>query len=120
MPADDLKDIGNAINGLTYPSESDEAFDLFQWGSAAGNAQAQVLAHARVRQPIAEVHVNDFFAALDGTDDAARFRDLRRALEASLTDLRVFRVGKIRVEIYIVGKTKAGQWAGVHTTSVET
>ena len=37
-----------------------------------------------------------------------------------LADLKVFRVGRTRVAVYLVGKTKDGAWAGVRTTSVET
>jgi hypothetical protein len=120
MSADDLRQISKAIDGLIYPSESDVGFDLFQWGVAAGSARDQVKAHTRAGRTMQEVSVDDFFAALKTTDEAARFGELRRVMESCLSEVKVFRVGTIRVEIYLIGKTRAGQWAGVHTTSVET
>jgi len=32
----------------------------------------------------------------------------------------VFRVGKVKVDVFVVGKTADGDWAGLRTTSVET
>ena len=121
-PTDDLAPLAKAIDGLLYPSESDEPFDLFRWGpaTAPADARAQVLSHATATQPIKELSLDDFFAPLETTDDAPRFRALRQALAATLTDLRIFRVGSIRVGIYLIGKTPSAQWAGAHTTSVET
>ena len=39
-----------------------------------------------------------------------------------LAGLKVFRVGtgEVRVDVYLIGKTRSGKWAGLHTVSVET
>jgi len=47
-------------------------------------------------------------------------RKLRGVLESSLTNLRVLRIGEIEVQVYLIGKTPGGSWAGLHTVSVET
>ena len=118
---DDLKALRQAAAGLMYPSESDAPFDVFTWpAGAGGTAREQVVARTKPGEPIEEVPVGAFFGELEDTDDAARFRALRAALEATLTDVRVFRVGRLKVDVYLIGRTAGGSVAGLHTTSVET
>ena len=64
--------------------------------------------------------VASFFGELDGTENADQFRRLRGTLEERLSDVRVFRVGERRVEVYLMGRNPAGGWVGLHTVSVET
>jgi hypothetical protein len=66
------------------------------------------------------VPVDQFFGELEATDDAQRYRALRRVLESTLSGLRVFRLGFVKVDVYLVGRTRSGLWGGLHTTSVET
>lgn len=126
MPSDELPELRalkEATDGLEYPSESDTPFDAFQWEEKGGaSAAAQVAAHARPGQKIEEVPVNQFFAQLNDSDDADRFRQLRRVLESQLSGLKIFRAGAsdTEVDIYLLGQTPAGAWAGLHTVSVET
>ena len=49
-----------------------------------------------------------------------RYRDLAKLLKTHLTDIKVYRVGEIEVNCYIVGKTESGAIAGLSTISVET
>jgi hypothetical protein len=111
-----------AIAGLLYPSECDSPFDVFAWpaGTFAKEAKAAVAAHAPRRARIVEQSLDDFFAALKGVDDEPRYADLRRLLESTLTDLQVFRAGRTRVHVYLVGRAPSGGWLGLHTLSIET
>ncbi len=108
------------VDGLTYPSESDAPFDVFCWPAKNDSAREEIAAHAPPGATLQELSINDFFAPLKDTDDANRFIQLRRTLEAQLSGLTVFRAGRIEVQIYLIGKTLSNQWAGVHTVSVET
>jgi hypothetical protein len=119
----ELRALRQAAEGLEYPSESDAPFEPFQWEAKGdGSAASQVAAHARPGQKIEEVPVDRFFAQLDDSDDAERFRQLRRVLESQLPGVKIFRagVGETEVDIYLLGQTRAGNWAGLHTVSVET
>ena len=118
MSGDELAAIKKASDGLTYPSESDAPFDVFRWP-----AKDSVASHLGAARKVEEVSIDAFFAELiESDDDGARYKQLRRALESQLKELRIFRVGvgEPKVEIYLVGRTHAGDWAGLHTTSVET
>ena len=51
---------------------------------------------------------------------ARRFGQLRDVLQNELEDLRVYRVGESRVDIFILGWSASGTIAGVRTRAVET
>jgi Nuclease A inhibitor-like protein len=100
MADDAATAIQKAAAGLLYPSESDAAFDLVRWDATKGDpSPATVGALARKGKkgrPVEEVPVAEFFAALAQTDDAAKFKALEQTLKKTLTDLRVYRVGRAR------------------------
>jgi hypothetical protein len=120
-PDETLDVLRKAISGLTYPSESEEPFDVFVW-PGNGTARDQVAEHAGKGRRIEEVPVETFFTQLDEADDAPRYRQLQGLLVSLLKDLAIFRAGggEVRVDVYLLGKMSNGQWAGLHTVSVET
>jgi hypothetical protein len=127
MADDAAAAIQKAAAGLLYPSESDAPFDLVRWDAAQGDpspATVAALAGGKGKKrarPAEQVSPDDFFAALAETDDAARFKALEQALKKYLMDLRVYRAsGSAKVDIYVLGRAAAGEWLGLHTTSVET
>lgn len=117
-----------AVAGLEYPSESDEPFDVFVWNATAADklsarlAREAVAAHVQAGRAIEEQPIEQFFGDLADSDQAARFDQLRQIAYAQLRDPRVLRVGagEVRVDVYLLGQTPTGDWAGVHTVSVET
>jgi hypothetical protein len=123
LQPDDLKALREAAKGLTYPSETDAPFDVLV---AAGDAKPASSPEELVARlggasgKVEEVPVDKFFGELDATDDVQRYRALRRVLESTLSGLRVLRVGSVKLDVYVIGRTRSGVWAGLHTTSVET
>jgi hypothetical protein len=127
MATDVLITLKQAAGDLEYPSESDAPFEPFRWPAtpshspgAAASAHDAVASHARKGATVVEVSVDDFFTPLAETDDAERFAQLRKTLESTLGGLKVFRVGEVKVAIYLIGQTRVGEWAGLRTMSVET
>ena len=51
---------------------------------------------------------------------AEKFRALKRVLEDNLSELKVFKIGRVRKDIFIVGLDKDGRLVGARTESVET
>ena len=89
---DDLiKPLRIAMDELTYPSESDEPFEVFTWPSTAGTARFAVQTQAN-STAISEQSVGTFFDELLDDPQCARFSSLRKLLEANLSDVCVFRV----------------------------
>jgi Nuclease A inhibitor-like protein len=122
MAVDVAAAIQKASAGLEYPSESDTPFDLVRWDAEQGDPTPDSVSKfaGRAKEKAKQVPVDEFFAALAETDDAAEFQKLEAVLTKNLSDLRVYRVGTPKVDIYILGKAASGAWLGLHTSSVET
>ena len=120
-----LAALKNASKGLLYPSETDAPFEPFSWGKADGDLTPEKvarLAGASAGATVEEQSLADFFKDLtaDGAEHAEAFRKLQQAIGERLSGARVFRVGRVNIDVYIVGRTADGEWAGLKTQSVET
>jgi hypothetical protein len=120
-PDQDILDaLKQACDGLLYPSETDAPLEPFCWAAANSIARDVVVARHPKATPMQEISLQAFFGELEGSEDAGRFAGLRRLLESRLTDVRVYRLGTIRVDVYLVGRAPSGNFCGVYTVSVET
>jgi hypothetical protein len=122
MPLPELEHLRKASARLLYPSETDAPFDVIHWGPAdAELTPASIAGRVKKRTPkVKEIPFDEFFTELEETPEAERFGELRRAIESHLEGVRVFRVGEVEIDVFVVGRTKSGHWAGLHTLSVET
>jgi hypothetical protein len=66
------------------------------------------------------VPLDQFFGGLENTDEAQRFRQLRRVVETDLSGAKGLRLGSPKVDVYLVGRARSGAWVALHTRSVET
>jgi hypothetical protein len=118
-----------AAQGLLYTSESDYPFDYVSLPGAGAAVTPEQFAAlvGKAGQPAQEIDLERFFArhidrvdAADGPSMALvpRYQALKAAL-AGLGSVRVFRVGSVTIDCYVVGATPAGL-QGLHTVSVET
>lgn len=121
MPTDELQPLRDATDGLLYPSESDAPFDAFRWpAKSADAAERAIQKNASIEGPLEEVPLDQFFAELKSTSDAARFANLRQVLTSTLKNVQVFRSGEVQVHIFLIGRATNWDWAGLQTVSVET
>jgi hypothetical protein len=132
MSANVLQALATAISGLLYMSETDTPFEIVHWkkqDSICSTADLLSLIGKSSGLPVENVGLGEFFHDLiqdhDCHDAEAKktvdkYRHLLTVLEEHLTDLKVFKVGEVEIDIYIVGRTAEGDWAGVMTTAVET
>lgn len=123
-----------AAEGLLYTSESDEPFDFFFLaGGAAGWPYAAEEFARRAglgaADPAEERTLDRFFAPhIENADPAdtssqavrPRYEALKTLLRTSLGEVRVFRLGQVRVQCYAVGDDGRGNLAGFHTVAIET
>jgi len=123
--------LSEASAGLIYISETDAGITPFEGGPAGAVTAAELLAQAGHAGDAAveERGFEEIFARLtrvyEGADEehiatAARFAALKAAMEQNLRDLKVFKVGKIQLDVYIVGLDAEGNLSGVQTKAVET
>jgi hypothetical protein len=124
MDATTLESLKAASDGLLYPSETDAPIETFQWGAAGASVSVdriRALAGHQPDAPIEEEGLDEFLAPLLADRSLeGRGRKLKETLERSLADIRIFRIGRISIDVFVVGKTKGGEWAGVKTRVVET
>lgn len=123
--------IKTAASGLWYMSETDAEIIPFT-GSKADSVTKENLLNQIGKPPDTPVEERDFeeiFARLTKLEDwfgdeekatAAKFAALKELLETNLTDLKVFKVGQIQLDVYFVGLGKDGNLAGIQTKAVET
>mgnify|MGYP003462035775 CR=1 FL=1 len=121
----------NSTDGLIYVSETDALFEYVSFPKI-GELSAANVARAAGIDTSAPATVSDhesFFRRLVENKDwfgpkekeqTKRFKKLKELLEKELTDIKVFRFGKIRIDILIVGKNVEGKVEGLRTYSVET
>jgi hypothetical protein len=131
MPDTAIDALKQATKGLKYQSESDAPFKTFVWKDRGRLTKQKVLELSghQPGTPIEEVKLADFFADLTeeqdwhGADEkktVERYKNLLKTIKDNLSGAKVYKVGDVNRDIYIVGKTPAGDWAGVQTKAVET
>ena len=112
-----------AAKGLLFPSESEAKLEPFLWkdgGDKLTDAHLLELSGAEEDTPVAEETLDSFFRVVP-KEDRPKFDKLAQTLQAQLSDVKVYKVGaEAEKEVYIVGKTADGQWAGLKTSVVET
>jgi len=120
---DALEAIQKASKGLLMPSESEAPFEPFLWGDAGDNlTQDRLLTLAGSAKGVfvEEMSLDSLFQTVP-TEDKAKFQKLAAAIQQQLSGVKVYKVGEeAERDVYIVGKTKDGHWAGLKTRVVET
>ena len=129
--SDLVAQIKKTASGLYYTSETDAEIAAFAGGKAEAVTAEELSRQIQStgNQPIEEKDFNEFFARLTEIQDwfgdeekatAQKFADLKNLLEQNLKDVKVFRVGKIQIDIYVVGLDAQGNLTGIQTKAVET
>jgi len=123
--------IKSLCNGLYYMSETDAEILPFVGGKVKKLTREKFAEEIGVtdHSKIEERDFDSFFKRLVEIKDwfgeeekkmAKRFSELRDFLIQNLSDLRVFRIGRIEIDIYVVGIDRAGKIVGFKTKAVET
>lgn len=120
-----LKDrLETAVEGLVYISEIDARFTVVEFAD-----DETIIAEIEKEGEVEEVGFTQFFERLTRkgewfgereTARAKKFLDLQKLIEESLTDLRVLRLGRIKLRILIVGHDPSGRILGLETRAIET
>lgn len=125
------KQIEAAAENLSYMSETDAEIELFRGKTMPTLDKARLLAQigGKTDSPVEEKDFADFFARLTEIQDwygdeekeaTRKFARLREVLQANLRELKVFKVGKVDLDIYAVGLDENDVLLGIVTKAVET
>ena len=118
--------IETACEGLIYISETDAPIVPFfesgvvsasQLGRKEGLSETAVEPFIGFFQRLTEER--DWYGEKEKTI-AKRFFELQKLLEENLCDLRVVRIGRVQIDIYVMGTDAEGNTLGFQTKAVET
>ena len=111
-----------ASKGLLFVSETEAELEPFLWKDGGELTRELLLERAGAAEgtPVEETGLDRFFRAVPG-EDQAKFQKLTKVLRGQLSGVKVYKLGgEAERQVYIVGRTPDGQWAGLKTTVVET
>jgi hypothetical protein len=126
-----LEQLKRASDGLLMMSESECPLEAFLWSATQPATPEKVIQQTNHPQdtPVEVVGVDDFFKVATTPEDwhdeediasVNKFQTLVQTLKDNLSNLQVYRLGNIEVDIYVVGQTPTGNLAGIFTKVVET
>jgi hypothetical protein len=126
-----LKELERGITGLSFMSESDYPFEVVRLDSAQEITTPYLrgLANQGADAPVEVESLEEFFGPAASEADwkgAAELKTARscqalmRLLKDNLEDVKVYKVGRINIPVYIIGRSPAGSWLGLSTRVVET
>ncbi len=125
------KQIKKTVEGLYYISETDAEILPFV-GKKAGTVTSEEIlkqTEGTAKTPVEERDFTEFFVRLTEMQDwfgdeekatAEKFAALKDLLEKNLSNLKVFKIGNINLDIYIVGLDANNTLMGIKTKAVET
>ncbi len=128
--SDIVDKLKQASDGLQCMSESDYPFEVLQWEGQEPTAETIIQQTDHIPDtPIETVQLDEFFQNATQEEDwhndeeketVAKFKALVKTLKTNLSDIQVYRLGTVEIDIYIIGKTSTGTIAGLKTQVVET
>ncbi len=126
-----LTELAQAAAGLLFMSETDAPFTPVQWPGDVELTPEDVcrLTGHDATTPVETMRLEDFFHAAAAETDwknteqlatARRYQALVQWLQTNLANVRVYRVGRISMDVYVIGRSAHGSWLGLSTRVVET
>ena len=127
-----LEILRDVADGLLFPSETDAPLEPFfcpdEQGSTLTPERLREVADIPKDVRIKAVKLETFFRPAteerewhneEERAEARRFQTLVATIESTLHQPKVFRVGEVNIDVYVVGHVEGG-WAGLKTKVVET
>ncbi len=121
-----------ATTDLLWLSEIDAPFTVVEWQTPTADLSAETLLqliNQPTTTPVKVLAVDRFFAGATEDEDwfgeeeraiAARYRELVALLKQHLSNLTVYQVGEVNLDLYIIGQTPEGTLMGLATQASET
>jgi len=110
------KELAAACRGLVYISETDSTVEPFFVKKPQIPKGEEIIFDRFFERLTAK---RDWHTVAE-SENAEGFAKLQSVLETELKDLHVYKIGKVQLEIVVVGRDKKGEFAGVRMKAVET
>jgi hypothetical protein len=121
--------ISDKIKGLYFPSESEAPIEIADFEKNTDVVTSLKSLHPDKADYIAEADLNDFYEMYGVEKDwqnaiqkqfAKSFGEAINVMKENLENIKIYRIGEVRIDIYIIGKTRDGSFIGLKTSAVET
>jgi Nuclease A inhibitor-like protein len=119
-----------ATTDLLWSSESDYPFEIVSWELGIDLTPSDLFSNIYDTDlAIESIALTDLFEPVLTIEDwyeqveldlVDRYTNLLDSIDTNLSEVQVFRVGEVEIDIYIIGKTPTGDIVGLKTRSVET
>lgn len=115
--------------GLYYISETDAEIFPFTGDKAEAVSAETILQQIKKDAPVEERDFENFFDRLTKMQEwfgdeeiksANKYAHLKELLQKNLRAIKVFKIGRIEIDIYIVGLDVENRLMGIRTKAVET
>jgi hypothetical protein len=124
-----LEMIKQAAEGLLYQSEGDYPLEVITTADRQAYVQEQLKVGVKGERKMEVTSLEHFFrnqvkapygALREQEQTAQRFRQLLQVLKEELTDIAVYRMGAVEVDVFILGRLKDDSYGGLKTKVIET
>ena len=126
-----LDKLSESVKGLIFVSEIDSDYQIFHGRKATSVDSESLFKQLKIMKSgyIEKIEFANFFAPLIEFKDWYREEErkmteknikLKEILEENLYDLKVYKIGKTKIDIYIVGLDEQDNLCGVKTCAIET
>jgi hypothetical protein len=123
-----IQQIKKASEGLLFISETDHPFEIVELKDG-NNIEGMLLQLTGKAPPIETQTLDHFFRnhvksyetdTEEQKQNIQRFIQLKNVLNEHLSNIKVYRIGEVQVDAFIIGQLKNGKYAGLRTKLVET
>lgn len=124
-----LREIADAAKGLLYISETDQPLEPVELKTPSIEKELIAMTGADENTEVEKLSLDYFLRNMTRTyqrsskeelASAEKFQRLADLLKNRLEDVSVYRIGKIQVKAFIIGRLDDGNFAGLSTSLVET
>ena len=128
-----FEQLDELVKGLLWISESDYPFEVFIWefgeGISLNNEVVLKITKHSLDTTVKVIEFEVFFRLViteknwhnaQESEVVRKYQKFVSIMKQYLSDLKVYKLGEVRKNVYIVGKTNTGDYVGVATVSVET
>jgi hypothetical protein len=126
-----LNQLQQACEGLLWLSESDYPWEIIYWDNFSDLTPEKLLQQINraLATKIEIIDLEQFFAQATQKQDwheaveiaeVERYQSLVKILQENLQDIKVYEVGEVEIDVYILGKTNSNTIAGLATKVIAT
>lgn len=114
-----LKQLSELIEDLWWCSESDQLWELERWDTL-DKLNLEDAETVDIDRFFSKAIQSKSWYGKEENREVKQYQALIEWLKTNLTELKIYRIGEVNIDIYVVGKSSNNEWIVLHTVAVET